>query len=319
MRAKRLRIIVALLPAAVLVGGVASGQDWHQGRGRLEGTITSAKGEPIVGATVSLRYQGAGPDLKTDKKGRWAILGLVGGSWDVDVSAPGFQPRKVSINVSEINRNQPVNLSLEPEAKQEAPHTEVQVGGKTISKEAAAAIEKGNAASKAKNYAEAEESYLKALPELPENPSLLSNLALNYYFDNKPEQALGFARKLAAVDPKNTTAWLMIAELELQKGNLEAGQEAMAKVPDENISSPEPYMNLGILSYNKKKLTEADDAFTKAIAKKPDLAQAYYYRGLERYQAKRIADARADLQKSIELDPSGKDAETAKEILKTMK
>jgi hypothetical protein len=103
---------------------------------------------------VSLRYQGAGPDLKTDKKGRWAILGLVGGSWDVDVSAPGFQPRKVSINVSEINRNQPVNLSLEPEAKQEAPHTEVQVGGKTISKEAAAAIEKGNAASKAKNYAE---------------------------------------------------------------------------------------------------------------------------------------------------------------------
>ncbi|HTD52467.1 MAG TPA: tetratricopeptide repeat protein, partial [Thermoanaerobaculia bacterium] len=100
---------------------------------------------------------------------------------------------------------------------------------------------------------------------------------------------------------------------------LDAGQEAMAKVPDESISSPEPYMNLGIISYNKKKLAEADDAFTKAIAKKPDMASAYYYRGLERYQAKRIAEARADLQKSIELDPSGKDAETAKEILKSMK
>src|SRR5207248_6164394 len=66
--------------------------------------------------------------------------------------------------------------------------SDLQVGGKTISKEAAAAIEKGNAASKEKKYAEAEESYLKALPELPDNPSLLSNLALNYYFDNKPDQ-----------------------------------------------------------------------------------------------------------------------------------
>jgi tetratricopeptide (TPR) repeat protein len=317
MRARRLGI--ALLTAAALAGGIASGQDWHMGRGRVEGMVTDPAGQPIVGATIALRYEGSGPDLKSDKKGRWAILGVVGGSWQVDISAPGFQPRKISINVSEINRNQPVNLSLEPEAKQEATRTEVRVGGKTISKEAAAAIEKGNAASKAKNYAEAEESYLKALPELPDEPSLLSNLALNYYFDNKPEQALGFARKVAAVDPKSTTAWLMIAELELQKGNLEAGQEAMAKVPDENISSPEPFMNLGILSYNKKKLAEADDAFTKAIAKKPDLAQAFYYRGLERYQAKRISDAKADLQKSIELDPSGKDSETAKEILKTMK
>ncbi len=317
MRTKRLGI--ALLSAAALVGGVARGQDWRQGRGRLEGTITGAKGEPIAGATVALRYQGGGPDLKTDKKGHWAILGLVGGSWDVDISAPGFQPRKFSVAVSEVNRNQPVNLALEPEVKQEAPRTEIQVGGKTISKEAAAAIEKGNEASKARNYAEAEENYLKALPELPDNPSLLSNLALNYYFDSKSEQALTFARKTVAADPQNTSAWLMISELELQKGNLEAGQEALAKVPAERITSPEPYMNLGILFYNKKKLAEADDAFTKAIAKKPDLASAYYYRGLERYQAKRVADATADLQKSIELDPSGKDVETAKEILKAMK
>jgi cytochrome c-type biogenesis protein CcmH/NrfG len=319
MRAKRLGIILAFLSAPVLAGGVARGQDWHQGRGRLEGTISSTKGEPIAGATVTLRYHGSGPDLKTDKRGRWAILGLTGGGWDIDVSAPGFQSKKISVTVNELTRNPLVNLSLEPEAKQEAPETEVRVGGKTISKEAAEAIDKGNAASKAKNYAEAEENYLKAFKELPDSPSLLSNLALNYYFDNKPEQALGFARKLTVVDPENTDAWLMIAELELQKGNLEAGREALAKVPEERITSPEPYMNVGILSYNKKKLPEADEAFSKAIAKNPDLAEAYFYRGLVRYQAKRTADAKADLQKSVELAPAGKDAETAREILKTIK
>jgi len=319
MASRRVEIVLVSLFVAALAGGTASGQDWHQGRARLEGTITSAKGEPIAGATVALRYEGGGPDLKTDKKGHFAILGLTGGSWEVDISAPGFQSRKISINVSEANRNQPINLSLEPEQQQEAPKMEVRLGGKTISKDAAAAIDKGNAAMKAKNYPEAEEQYLKAIAEVPDSPQLLAQLALTYYADNKHDQALTYAHKVAAMEPANTTAWLMIAELELQKGNLEAGQEALAKVPDEKITAPEPYMNVGILLYNRKKLAEADEAFTKALAKKSDDAQAYYYRGLARYQAKRVAEAKADLQKSIELDPSGKDSETAKEILKTMK
>jgi Flp pilus assembly protein TadD len=320
MRVKKLCIILALLSGVFLPGVSARGQDWHVGRGRLEGTITSTNGEPIAGATVALRYRGAGPDLKTDKKGYWAILGLAGGGWDIDVSAPGFQQKKISVTVNELSRNEPVKLSLEPqvEIKQEAPHTEVQVGGKTVSQETAEAIAKGNEAFKAKNYAEAEGSYLKALAELPDAPSLLTHLALSYYFDDKSEQALGFARKLSAVDPENTTAWLMIAELELQKGHLEAGKEALAKVPEERITSPEPYMSLGILCYNKKKLAEAEEAFTRAIAKNPDLAEAYYYRGLVRYQEKHLAEAKADFQKSLQLDPSGKNAETAREILKTI-
>ena len=320
MHARRLG--VALLSAAALLGGVARGQDWHQGRGRLEGTVTSAAGQPIEGAKVSLRYAGDGPDLKTDKKGHWAILGVTGGTWNVDVSAPGFQPKKISVNVSEVNRNPPVVLSLDPsvEAKQDIPQeAEIRVGGKKISKDTAEALEKGNAASKAKNYAEAEENYLKATAELPDNASLLTNLALSYYFDNKPEPALEYAHKVTAVDPNNVTAWLMISELELQKGNLEAGQEALAKVPEERITSPEPYLNIGILLLNKKKPAEADEVFTKAIVKQPDLAQGYYYRGLARYQTKRMAEAKADFQKSIELDPSGKNTETAKEILKTIK
>jgi tetratricopeptide (TPR) repeat protein len=90
-------------------------------------------------------------------------------------------------------------------------------------------------------------------------------------------------------------------------------------VSEQKITSPAPYLNLGILFYNKKRPAEAEENFSKAIAKKPDLAEAYYYRGLTRFQLKRTAEAKADLEKSIELDPSGKDAETAKEILSSMK
>lgn len=303
------------------VAALAAGQGWHQGKGRLEGSVTGIKGEPIAGATVALRLDGQGPDLKTDKKGRWAILGINGGSWELDVSAPGYQSRKITVTVSEITRIPPMAIQLEPEVQQQPANQEVPitVGGKAISKEAAEALEKGDAASKAKNYAEAQANYLKALPELPDNVPLLRNLALVYYFDDKPDEALKYARQTVDKDPGNQSAWLMISELELQKGNLDAGQQALSKVSEERITSPAPYLNLGILFYNKKRPTEAEENFSKAIAKKPDLAEAYYYRGLTRFQLKRTAEAKADLEKSIELDPSGKDVETAKEILKSMK
>ena len=306
----------------VAVPAAAPGQDWHQGRGRIEGVLQNAKGEPIAGATVSLRLNGAGTELKTDKSGRWAMLGLTGGAWEIDFSAPGYQSRKISVTLSEVNRNPPIKAQLEaeaPPAAQAAPQTEVRVGGKAISKDAAAALERGNAAMKAKNYAEAEENFEKVLGELPQEPALLFPLALTYYFDNKPDRALDYARKTVAVDPQRTDAWLMISELELQKGNLEAGQEALGKVPAERITSPEPFLDIGILSYNKKKYPEAEEAFTKAISMKADMAQAYYYRGLARFAAKRMADAKADLQKFVELSPTGSDADSAKEILKSIK
>jgi Tfp pilus assembly protein PilF len=302
------------------VAALAAGQGWHQGKGRLEGSVTGRKGEPIASAVVALRLDGQGPDLKTDKKGHWAILGINGGSWELDVSAPGYQSRKITVTVSEITRIPPMAIQLEPEVQQQpAQEVPITVGGKAISKEAAEALEKGDAASQAKNYAEAQANYLKALPELPDNVPLLRNLALVYYFDNKPEEALKYARQTVDKDPGNQSAWLIISELELQKGNLDAGQQALSKVSEEKITSPAPYLNLGILFYNKKRPAEAEENFSKAIAKKPDLAEAYYYRGLTRFQLKRTAEAKADLEKSIELDPSGKDAETAKEILSSMK
>ena len=316
------KIMTAGAISLVLVAH-AAGQSWKQGKGRLDGSVSNTKGEPIPGAVVALRLEGQGPDLKTDKKGHWAILGINGGEWELDISAPGYQQRKLSVSVNEAKRMPPINLQLEPEPQQQQQQAQqeipITVGGKAISKEAAEALEKGNAAAQAKNYAEAQANYLKVLPELPDNVSLLSNLALVYYFDNKPAEALKYARQTVDRNPEDQSSWLIISELELQKGNLEAGQQALGKVPEERITSPTPYLNVGILLYNKKRAAEAEEYFSKAIAKKPDVAEAYFYRGLARFQLKRAAEAKADLQKSLELEPSGQNAETAKEILKSMK
>lgn len=312
----------AWVAVCLLVAPVVSAQEWRGGTARVEGTVKSEKGDPIEGAKVSLRWGRSGhggPDLKTDKKGHWAILGLAGGPWNVDFEAPGYQAKKISISLSEASRNPNVDIQLEPEVKQAAQvHEEILVGGKKISKDAAVAIEAGSAAVAKKDYAAAHESYLKALPELPDNTALLMRIALAFEADNKPDEALVYARQVIEKEPENLNARLTIAGIELERGHLDAVNEALSRVPEEKITNS-MYLNMGILMFNKSNLPMAEDYFSKAIAKKPDLADAYYFRGLARTQGKRAAEAKADFLKYLELDPSGKDAGTVKTILDTLR
>lgn len=318
--------ILALLFAVVLVTAPGAAQDWRGGKARIDGVVKDTKGEPIADCKVALRWgrsSHGGPDLTTDKKGRWAIFGLVGGPWDVDFEAAGYQTKKISVDLQEGGHNPTVDLQLEPQAAAApvagaAPQQAILVGGKKISKETAASIEAGNQAMNAKDWAGARESYLKALPELPDNSPLLQRIAAAYLGEGNAEEALRFARQVTEKDPQDASAWRMIAEIELQRGNLEAGTAALEKVPADKITDPQPYLNIGILWINKKKPAEAEAAFDKAIAIKPDLADAYYYRGLARMQLKKNAEAKADLKKALELNPDGADAKDIRDLLKSM-
>jgi Flp pilus assembly protein TadD len=319
----RCRKIAAAWMLTLFVAAAVVGQEWRGGKARVDGVVKSEKGEPLAGATVKLRWGKSGhggPDLTTDKSGRWAIGGIMGGPWDLDFEAPGYQPKKISISVQESGRNPTVEIQLEPSAAP-APGTgaepAIAVGGKTISKETAAAIEAGNAALSTRNYAAARENYVKALAELPDNAALIQRVAAAYLGEGNTDEALRYARMAAEKSPEDPQPWQMIAELEIGKGNAEAGLEALGKIPPDRIKDSGLYRNAGILLYNKKKLAEAEPAFDKAIAIKPD-ATAYYYRGLARYQQKKTSEAKADFQKALELAPDGPDAKDIKDLLKSM-
>jgi tetratricopeptide (TPR) repeat protein len=313
------RFAVFTLSAFTLASSALLAQEWRAGRARVEGSVKNEKGEPIVGATIRMRWKGKaeGPDLTTDKKGKWAVLGLAGGSWNIDFEAPGYVTKQISAELKEAERNPPIDVQLQP-AQKTAAREEITLGGTKISKEAADAIEKGNAALSAKNFAEARTEYLKALAEAPDNAPLLMRTGAAYYGEGNTEEAVKYAKKVVEKDPQDAAAWRMIAEIELSRGNLEAGTAAMDKVPPEKMKDAQPYLNMGILLYNKKKPSESEAALSKAIAIQPDLADAYYMRGLARLQLHKKAEAKADLQKYLELAPNGADAKDVREILKTL-
>jgi Tfp pilus assembly protein PilF len=312
-------VILGLLAAATHLFA----QEWRGGRARVEGTVKNVNGEPIADAKVMLRWGQSGrggPDLKTDKRGKWAIFGIAGGPWSVDVEAPGYLPQKMSVNISESERNQPIDVKLEPQPQAQAQsREEIRVGGKTISKEASEAIERANAAFQEKKFTAAREDYVKALAELPESEPLLMRVAAAYDGEGNTQDALKYARQAAEKDPNDVNTWLLIGTIELQNGNLDAAKAALDKVPAEKITVPDVYMNLGIVLYNKKKPAEAEVAFGRALAMKPDLADAYYYRGLARLQQNHKQEAKADFQKYLELAPNGSESKDVKEILNSIR
>jgi tetratricopeptide (TPR) repeat protein len=293
-------------------------QDWR-GKGRLDGWVKDPSGNAIADAKVEIkRESGGGTSTKTNKKGYWAILGLRGGTWNVDVSAPGFATRQVSVAVSEGVRVPSMEISLEPAAP--APATSgaalPQAGA---GPEIIAALELGNKLIAEKKWAEARAEYEKANAAVPDNTAILGGIAQTYHGEGNREKTVEILRKIVELDPNDTQNRILLANILLELGKLEEGKAMLDALPPGSISDPGVYMNLGILFMNKNKGEDARAYLTKAIELDPASADGYYYRGLALIQAKKNAEAKADLQKYLQLKPDGPEAKEVREILQALK
>ena len=189
----RLAVVGAL--AFALAGSVRA-QDWR-GRARVDGRVLSEKGEAIPGAKVTLRRAGAGPEALTDKKGRWAYLGLANGGWDVDVDAEGYLPYKTTVQLSEVTRIPPMDIRLQPAPKAEpAPQAGA---GKGASPDVIAILEHGNQLLEQKDFAGARAEYEQALASVPDNPAILRAIAQTYYGEKKVDEAITTLKKVVQV------------------------------------------------------------------------------------------------------------------------
>jgi tetratricopeptide (TPR) repeat protein len=313
---------VAIVAAVVLFwAGAAGAQDWR-GKARVDGRVLNDKGEGIPGAKLTLRRYGAGPEaVTTDKKGRWAYLGLANGGWDIDVEASGYLPYKTTVQLSEITRIPPMDIKLQAAPKAEpAP-----AGGvpKNAAPDVIPILEHGNQLLQQKDYPGARAEYEKALAMLPAGSStapVLRAIAQTYYGEKKLPEAIAAQQKAIELDPTNTNELLVLANLQVENKNLNEAKATLAKLPPEAIKDPGLFINMGISLLNQKKTEDAWTYFDQAVKLAPADADGYYYRGLAAYQQKnKKAEARADFQKYLELSPTGENAADVKEYLKSLK
>ena len=312
-------LAVLLAAAAGLSAGASPvlAQDW-KGKARLDGKVINEKGEPITKAQLAFKFKGKeGPTVETDAKGRFAYYGFASGDWDVDVSAPGYVTRKTSVSLSELTRIPPMEIKLE--ALPPAPPVAAPGVPKDTKAEIIPILEHGNALLEQKDYAGARAEYEKALAAVPDNPIILRAIARTYYGEKKLDDAIATLKKAVEKDPADTDTILLLANLELEKGNVEEGKALLEKVPPQSIKDPGVFVNAGIVLLNKKNAAGAWEQFDRAVKIKPEEPDGYFYRGLASLQLKKKAEAKSDLEKYLQLDPNGSQSGDAKELLKSIK
>lgn len=323
---KKSRVVFVILVLAITSSTLLA-QAWR-GNGRLQGTVTDEEGNPINGAKVMLRAArggNTGPDVTTNNKGKWAMLGLIGGQWDIDVQAEGFETRKMSVGLSEVDRMPPVPIKLkklpppEPARTVEAPREEVRVAGQAVAPEIAIALENGNKFIADSNFKDAVVEYEKAYVALPNNVALKMALARAYYGAKQSDKAIVILKDVYAADSTNTNALVLLTNLLLEGEKFDEAKVLLEKIPAGSITDPSVMTNFGKHFYNRNRIKDAWKYFDAAVTLDPTVAESYYYRALAEIQLDKKTEAKKDLKKVIELAPDSQDAKDAAEMLAALK
>ncbi len=313
-------LVAALL---LVLGSPAWSQEWA-GRGRLQGNVTDEQKRPVDGATITLRIgtdrvdaSQPGPDpIKTNKDGKWSVLGLAGGNWGILIEKEGYMPSEGQTRVNEFGPAPPVNIALKliPKEVQE------QAAANDKRSVVLTAVQNGNALMGQQKYAEARAEYEKAIAQVePEfQPPILRGIAQAYSYEKQADKAIETLKKSLTIKPDDAETIQVLVNLLVTEGKEEEAQTWMAKLPQGTTVDPNALLNLGIKAYNEKKLDDAVKYFDRVVHENPSLADAYYYRGLVYLNLNKTAEAKADFQKLLELDPKHPKVEEVKEFLKAL-
>ncbi len=335
--------ISVLTLTALLLSAPLAAQDWV-GRNRISGTVTDPDNNPLEGAEVSLfkNEEGHGPKkLITKANGRWSFLGITGGIWTVSVTMEGKMSSQGQVQVGSIMK--PIQIRLR-DIPEELLYNQRALAAKAL-------LEEGNALLEASDFAGARAKYEQGMVDLapeyhgdimlaiansylneqdtdnamikleqaaalaPENPRVLLALARAHYNEGNVDNATERLESLLGVEPDNEVALRVVSDMLVAQGRMDEAQQYISRLPEGVKLDPNALLNVGIDHYNNGALDEAYDLFDQVVSEYPEMAMAFYYRGLVFLGRGSNDDAAADLKRFLELEPESEKAPEAREFL----
>jgi len=312
---KYARLVTMILLTVILGFGASDlfAQAWS-GPARIKGIVKDAEtGEPIKGAEVSLglinERETGPPALITDKKGRFSKLGLKGNMWWVTVKADGYEPWAGPHEIFSHSAPETLVVKLK-RLPEEVIRAEKQF-------KAQERLDRAKELAAEGNLEGAREEYRKALDELEEvdHPVVLAVLASTYMQEGNIDEAKKILEQSLAINPDHPASLKALCAIVASQGDLEHAEALFEKIPEDEIVHPNTTMNLGMAHYNKGEMDQAKQYLDRTIRDHPDVALAYYFRGLIDLSLD-PASATADFKKYVELSPDSKQANEAREYLK---
>ncbi|MEK6374487.1 MAG: carboxypeptidase regulatory-like domain-containing protein [Acidobacteriota bacterium] len=286
------------------------------GEGRIQGKVIDAvTKKPIPGAAVKFESTGGRnvkQEYKADKNGEYRFLVLDATlTYNFTWSADGYQPtqEKIKLKIGEVTTR---DVALTPlSAVQAAAPAQQQAKADP----AVTAYNDGAGLANDGKNAEAIAKMEEAVSLKPEFAAAYQALARLYARTKNHAKAIDAANKALAISGDDPDMFAILADEHSASGQKEKAAEYRKKAPADANS----LFNEAARMINEGKDNQAEPLLKQAIVANDKMAPAYYELGMLYVRTSKNADARTNLEKYLELDPNGKEAGTAKEMLKYVK
>jgi tetratricopeptide (TPR) repeat protein len=292
---------------------LAAANAFAVGEARLNGKVTdAATKEPIADAVITLdatQNKTVHMQTKVKKDGSYAFFVLDGTiRYKVVYSAPGYAPYE---EVVKLKLGEPNVKDIELSKGTPAPAGGLAPAAATADP-AVVAYNEGAELANAGKTAEAIAKFEAALAIKPAfTPAWMALARSQLRLKNYPK-AIEAAKKALEIDDEDTDMWAVLVQAYNASGDKAAAAEAQKHLP----ANAGQLFNDAAKLINSGKDGEAEKLLKQAVAADDKMARAYYELGMIYVRAGKSADAKANLQKYLELDPNGSDAATAKEMMK---
>ncbi len=302
---------------SLLVIAAVSVNAFAMGEGRLTGKVTdAATNKPIPNATILVVSTGGRnfkQEFKGEKDGTYRIL-LIDATlhYDFTWSAPGYQPytEPMKLKLGEVTTRDVVLTPANAPAPAAAAAAAVAKPDPAV-----AAYNEGAALFNASKFPEAVAKFTEAVTAKPDLIAGWQALARAAIATKEYPKAIEAANKAIEGDPDETDMYSVLYTAYMATGDKQKAAEVKKKLPA-NAGS---LFNDAAKLINSGKDADAEVLLKQAIVADDKFAVAYYELGMLDVRLGKNADAKVNLQKYIDLDPNGKDASTAREMLKYVK
>ncbi len=125
-----------------------------------------------------------------------------------------------------------------------------------------------------------------------------------YYLAGDAARARDDWRTAVEIDARNTVALRGMAIISHMQRKIPESMQYMQRAIDVSPGNADLYITRGLLRLqDRRELALAQADFDKAVALKPNLASAYFYRALLSHLNGRYAQAKVDYEKALEINP----------------
>ena len=281
------------------------------GQGRVVGYVYDEQGNPIEGVKVKLySIMGqAGMEKVTDKDGKWVAARITGGAWNVDFEKAGYEPKKISMQVSQLKRNPVVEVNLK----------KIETGGMTITEELEKKLDTGNELFNAGEYDQAMAVYEEMLADFPDAYIINMNIGNCYFQKEDYDKAEEYYKKIIEQDAENAKALLAIGNCYTNRGDDEKALEWYNKIEMDKIEDNIVLYNIGVGFKNSGQHEDALKYFKRSVEVDENFLDGLYQLGLSYTSMMQKKEAIAIFEKYLSIDPDSDRATQVRGFLDYLK